>query len=761
MKKDALLILATSALLALTGCSASPSESSSKSGSSEAISSETVSSEPDPIVSDEPISSESPDVSSHEKETSNEDTQDSSEEEIREFDISAESDGGATITLGKEKASAGSEVHFTVKALAGFKIEEVSARAGSNELDLVVGFDGDYSFTMPKRGVAIKVATSRKSYKLTTSDAGGFLKSVAQKKVGSSSYVPLDAVTEESEPDEEGETVTSSYKAAQFGAEILLTFNVSVANYELTGVTVNGNATELKAGTESYAFTMKAEDTSVSISYSYKTIAFSLVNSEHITLSLYGDEEGKTEIKDGYVPYKEVYVKATSSHEDYAVKTIVCTYPGTRDGATVTLSNDITSYYDDSLGLYKFTYPMTDGPVTINVTEYNLKAYADSDFVGDYGIADFSYPSAHKDITSFDAKGIFSIAESGDLTYTPGGSATAKEGYCVSGVDSGANSLTLSQTSSKTASNIICDGKVIVFDTYLEKSYESTNYISLGVKKANPSSAYGIYASQFTIGEDNYIVASFYEGTSLIENILVKRGDKNAVTLDVNVNMLEGDRVSDENAIFRVTKDDSALLSVGYTGAGGANNRVSLGEEYGIYTDGDGKSLYLNGSGIATYDGASYGYVLAEDGVTITLSSNDGTVKGTIDKTAMSFAVAEKEEASMPWVGKTYKGVPQYSASDDDTSYSNTYTLTFASSGTTLTWTELIGGRAYYTAESVEYTVENGNTIKTKFYNVANTKDKSSGASITLAYNASGDYFTANGGFNAAYFKNTKLTLVS
>ena len=145
--------------------------------------------------------------------------------------------------------------------------------------------------------------------------------------------------------------------------------------------------------------------------------------------------------------------------------------------------------------------------------------------------------------------------------------------------------------------------------------------------------------------------------------------------------------------------------------------------------------------------------------MTITLNSNDGTVKGTIDKTAKSFAVAEKEEASMPWVGKTYKGVPQYSASEDDASWP--YTLTFASSGTTLTWTELIGGRAYYTVENVEYTVENGTAIKTNFYNSANKKDNSSGAPITLTYNASGDYFTATGGFKGAYFKNTKLTLVS
>ena len=231
MEKNVLLILATSALLALAGCSASPAESLSENVSSESapiVSSETLSSEttlkPN-SESESKVSSESQDAdaSSESSEASeSSEPSESSESVAKEYAISAESDEGAKVTSKTDKAPAGSEVHFVVTLSDGFSIGEISARAGSSELDLVVGLDGDYSFTMPSRGVAIKVTTSRKSFKLSTSDGGGFLKSVTQKKVGSSSYVDLDTITEESEPDEEGETSTSSYKAAQYGAEILL-----------------------------------------------------------------------------------------------------------------------------------------------------------------------------------------------------------------------------------------------------------------------------------------------------------------------------------------------------------------------------------------------------------------------------------------------------------------------------------------------------------------------------------------------------------
>ncbi len=278
------------------------------------------------------------------------------------------------------------------------------------------------------------------------------------------------------------------------------------------------------------------------------------------------------------------------------------------------------------------------------------------------------------------------------------------------------------------------------------------------MKKEKEDSEYSLKATQFKLGEVTYALACFYEGSSPIENVLIERtkGDytKNTIHFGVEVETLEGEFVNEEKAIFRVKEGETTLLSVGYLDEGGAKNRAALGEEYGTYLDSEGKSLYLNGSGNATYDGASYGYSVAEDGVSITLNSNDAVVTGTIDKTTMSFTVNKKEEASMPWMGKSYKGIPQFNYDDDDTAY-YTYEVAFSSEGNALTWIEY-NGNGDYSAET-KYTVENGNVIKTKFYNSAFT----GGASIILTYNASGDYFTAKGGVRGAYFNDTKLSLVS
>ncbi len=770
MKKNALLILATSALLALAGCNGSPDESSSSVASS--LTPESISSDLTPASSDE---ASSPDVTidrnsesqeevsseqSSEESSESSDSWGSSESAVKEYDISAESDEGAKVTLKIEKAPAGSEVHFSVFVLNGFSLEGVSAKAGSTELDIVVGLDGDYSFVMPKRGVAIKVTTSRKSYKLTTSDPGGFLKSVEQKKVGSSSYGDLDVVTTESEPDEEGETVTSFYKVAQYGAEILLTFNTSVNNYDLAGITVNGVATELKAGTETYSFVMGAEDSSVSISYSYKSVAFELVGSEHIGLSLYADSSCKEEITDSYIPYKTAYLKATPSSEGYGAKTVTCTYTSTSGTLT---KKDLTSLYDGDTGLYSFTYPMASGVVSIALTEYDLRAYESASFVGNYLNLDLSYGPT-KDYDSFTEKSSMKILGSGDLVYARTESSVYSS-FSISSYEEkdGTGLIQLQDGGSYALPTIAYSSHLLVFDTYLKSAVSSSSDLVVSLKKEKENGDYSLKATQFKIGEVTYALACFYEGDASLENILIERvkGDytKNTIHFGVSVEMLEGTSVNEEKAIFRVKEGDSTLLSVGYVEEGTAKSRVELGEEYGTYTDSEGKSLYLNGSGSATYAGASYGYSLDEDGVAITLNSNDGVITGTIDKASMSFIVDKKEEASMPWMGKTYKGTPQWNSSDDDTSSSYAYSVTFSSDGYTLSWKEF--SSANYVAKDVAYEVESGNVIKTKFYNSGYTLEKSNGTSITLTYNASGDYFTAKGGFTAAYFQNTKLSLVS
>lgn len=758
MRKNALLILVSSALLSFSGCGAYSEEASSS--ASFTVAPESSSSVSFASSSESLSSSLSPHPSSESSEEAPFEPSASSEHAAKEFNISIECDEGAKVTFLEEKAPAGKEVHFSISLLDGFSLKEASARAGSGELELTKGLDGDYSFAMPSGSVLIKVATSRKSYRLSLSDPGGFLKSVKQKKAGSNSYSDLDLVTAESEADEEGEAIPSSYKAAEFGAEILLSFNVSVDQYELTGIAINGVASPLDPGCESYSFLMKAEEMSVSLSYSYKSVAFELIASEHIALSLFADSSCEKEIKGSYIPYETVYLKATPNREGYGVKTLTCTYASSSGGET---KKDLISLYDEDTGLYSFTYPMASGVVRIALAEYDLHAYDGASFVGDYLNLDLSYGPS-KDYGSFTEKSSLKILGSGDLVYART-ETSVYSSFSIASYEEkdGTGLIQLQDESSYALPTLAYSRHLLVFDTYLKSPVSSSSDLVVALKKEKEGGDYSLQATQFKIGEVTYALACFFEGGAPLESILIERskGDyaRNAIHFGVDVELLEGDAVSEEKAIFRVQEGGTALLSVGYVEEGGAKNRVALGEEFGTYADGEGKILYLNGSGSATYDGESYGYSLDEDGATLTLSSNGGTIGGTIDKASMSFALSKKEEASMPWMGKTYKGTPQYSSSDDDTSYSFAYSVTFSSEGCTLSWMEF--SFSNYVAEGVAYEVENGNSIKTKFYNCGHTLENSSGASLTLTYHASGDYFTAKGGYNGAYFQNTKLSLVS
>ena len=739
MRKKTLLVLGASSLLLLAACSSSEGGSPRGESSSFGVSSSEVSAESSADSSAESSGSSSSIISSS--------------EEAKTFAISAESDGGAEVTLGKASASYGEEVHFTVSVLDGFALGEVSAQAGASKIALTVGLDGDYSFIMPKRGVAIKVSTSRKSYKLSVSDVAGFITSITQKKAGATDYVKLDTITEKGETDEEGEATSTSYSAAQYGAEVLLSFNADVAGYDLSGVSINGEDVTLSEGATSYSFTMPAKASNVSILYSYKKREVKLVDSSHIELSLFADSSCEKEIDGACAPYSNVYLKATPKDDDYGVKTITCSY--TNSSGSVT-TKDLTSFYDESSGLYPFTFPMSQGEVKISVTEYNLHAYRGASFVGDYLVCDFSYGPV-KDYDSFMENASFTIEESGDLTYAK--SLTSKyEDYAVSTYEEseGDGLIRLTKAGAYSSTSIAYDGNVLVFDSYLKTGVYESNDLSVAFKKAKSDASYSIKATQFKLGETTYALSSFYEGDSLIESLLIERGSRNLFHFGVDVEMLEGESVNEKEAVFRVKEGGDTLLSVGYLGDGGAANRSVLGEEYGDYSAGEGKSLHLNGSGKATYDGVSYSYQLSEDGTSITLTSNDLIIKGTIDKGAMSFALISEEQFTMSWKGKSYKGTPQFSSSDSG-SASFSYTAVFAEEGMSLTWVE---SYTKYSAE-VSYELESGTTIKTTFYNIANKKGSSKGASITLSYNAEGDYFIANGGLGGAYFKDTKMSLVS
>ncbi len=737
MKKSTLLVLGISSLLVLAGCTNSNSSSSNETPSSEHPSSSSIETKPS---SEETASSSS---SSTEQSSS---SSSSSSEEAKEYDIFVTTSDGATITGIPSKAEAGEEVHFTLTIAVGFKLSSIAATSGTNSVELTAGFDGDYSFTMPKRGVSITVKTARESYELTTYDSQGFIQSVQQQKVGSTTYTDLETVTS-TDTDDEGEEITSTFKAAEYGAIILVTYSTNVTGYVLSGITVGGKEIDLETGKTSFTFVMDHEATSITTRYTYTPISVKTTNSEHISLSLF-ESDKVTAVTNSYIPYEVLYVQATASDEDYGVRKIVYSY---KDGNSEIKTVDFTSSLED--GYYHFTLPMVDNEITITVTEYNLHAYKDYSFVGEYSHLDFSYAGA-RDLTAFDSVAKMTITESGDVNYVRSATATYAD-YSIGSVSGTQTSGTasLNKAASYSTASFSYSGDVLVYDSYLRESVNTSNDIAIAFKQSSAEATYLAKGTQFKIGDTTYALATFYENNVNVQNVLIERGSKNTIHFDVDVEILEGTYVSDAKAVFTVKDGETTLLKIGYTGNGGATNRVTLGDEYGTYTAAGDKTLILDGVSSATYDGAVYSYTIASDGVTITLTSNSKTIIGTIDLATMTFTVLSEEEVTgLPWYGKTYKGTAQWSSSD--TEAEATYTVAFHSNENKF---DIKCSYGPFTKADIDYEVSNGTTVTTKFYDAANK----SGFSVTMTYNASSDTFTVKGGVTGAYFNNAKFSLVS
>lgn len=724
-------VLSSDSTSELSSSSGALSSSEETSGESTDRSSESDYSSSEGASSEESASSEG--FSSSEESSSQ--SSESSSSEIKTYEIVSNLGEGAALEGLPSEMASGEEVSFTLKIEDGFKLESLSIQSGLNSITPTI--DGNnYSFTMPKRGVIITVATSRLSYKLGISDTGHFISSITQKKAGSDSFVALGTVSEESEPDEDDNTSTSSYSTAEYGAEILVTLN-EVSSYAIKGVTVNGEAIQVADGDESFSFKMPAKDSLLEISYDLKPRPVDVVNSDHISLVL-TDSEGN-EIKGEAYPDTEIHISADISDSNYGVKTIKYSY---LDSSNKTRTTDITQQ-KDSGGNWYFTYPYgTNGGVTVTVTEYDLNAYKDCAFIGEYQTVNlFNVGTANlKDFTSFDGKPL-SIGSSGDITYNE------YVGYAIGAIDDASGKISLTKNGSYDSASIYCGKYIAFFSTYLDSNF---GYLSAGVRDG---ASYSIKGSQFAIDGIYYVLVSVYDGETNLENALIERSDSPAIHFGVDVEMFEGDYVSDPKAIFRVKDGDSTLLNVGYIDEGGAKNRVVLGAEYGTYKNG-GDSLYLNGNGLATYEGASYIYSLSEDGGQATLTSNDKTVVVTIDKDTMTYTVVSDQEASTPaWYGKTYKGKSQWGAYDDEET--GTWTVIFSSTEAKFDLNCAYGGN--YATEGIEYEVSNGTVISTKFYDAANPN----GFSVTMTYDAVKDCFTVKGGVNGAYFSNAIFSLVS
>ncbi len=772
MKKNKVLLVALAALPILFGCSKDiGGESSSSSASSEASSvsseagSSSASSDDSSSSSEANSSSSSESLPSSESSSSIDSSSSDTPEpapssEARKYDIEVTGAEGITVTGLSDKYEAGSTVSFTLAVTAGFNLVSVKAKAGVSDVTLSV--EGNtYSFVMPKRGVSIVIESERLSYKITTSDLGSFIKSITQKKAGSDSYVALESKVEEGEDGEE-----TTYKVAQFGAEIKVELQTS-SEYDLKGVSVNGKDIDIEGKSE-LTFSMPALNTTIATTRSDKPIEVKVNDSDHLSLTIYEDKEGKKEIKgESFIPYTTVYLSVDekedieeSDIERYALKKLSYTY---LDNYGINKSEEITYKVGD---YYEWRVPKYNS-LTLVVEEYDTRAYEDYSIVGDYLVVDLSNTGV-RDETGFKDKWSFSIDGAGSVTMDRDGNTTERTLSSVS-AKTGEGSVSYDNGSGTISNGLLFDDKAIVGDTYLGNPYKSTSYLFAAVKKekGDEDSIYSAKATQFKIDSHTYAVVTFYRNNTLYESIFIERTgestttNSNTITMGVDVDILSGSYVSDEKASFIVSNNSTELIKIGSKGDGGCKNRVLLGDEYGDYSTSDSKTIHLDGVDTATYEGEQYAYSVI-DGV-VTLSSNTRTIVGTLDITNKTITITKDEESSgLPvWVGYKFRGV-SVDGAGSDASASYPFTIAFHSDKLLLDCDQYwyYGSSPYYSTSDIAYEVTNGTTVKTKFYSI-NWKD---GFDVTLTYIAGTDgnigYFLANGGKNGAYFKDTKFTLV-
>lgn len=756
MKKNKLAALVISSLFLLTSCGGEDVSSSDEEVSSSPSISQVSSSDEGTSSSEKASSSDSASESSSAEEAASSASEDasssedvSSSEEVKTFSLVTSLGDGISLEGLPDKAEAGQLVTFKVIVANGFSLKGISAKAGSIELALTAGLDNEYSFTMPRRGVTISVTSSRKNFKLTKNDSQGFIASIEQKKAGAIVYESLGTISE-TEANDDGEEVETTYSTAEFGAEVLVHLS-SVSGYKLTGVKVTEiGDIAVEDGADHFSFVMPATDSYLTIEYDYTPIPLTINNSSHLVVTAYKADK-KTVLTDSLTPYSDVYLKVTGSEDNeegrYELKTLSYSYKGNTTQNTV----EITEQDED--GFYHFHAPKADEGITINVTEFDNQAFAEADFIGEFETVDFSNGSVN-DFTSFESKTSLKINESGKITLTNG--SKVDDAYSIFSASNGTASLTKGAAS--TSANFLYDDKAVVISPYLDEAVKDSSFLMVAFKKEE-GKTHSVKATQFKIDGLTYAVACLYEGDTLLDTVLITRDSnasygKNTVTFGVALTMLEGDCVSDKEACFMLSKGGTVLAKIGYTGEGGAANRATLGEEYGDYLNGD-KVLHLNGAK-ATYEGEDYTYAI--DGNTIVLTGKSKIITGTIDFTNKTFAITKEEAAAkLPvWSGHSFRGLPQWSSSDDDTGSSWTHTITFHEDEMKYD----ISDSAGFTQKDVDYVVVNGNTINATFYNTSNKN----GFPVVLTYHASVSgvgYFTAKGGVTSAYFNDTKLSLVA
>jgi len=545
------------------------------------------------------------------------------------------------VSANKAKAKAGESLTITLTSRKmGFELKEVSftnsvetaieASKDGNEFTLAVPEDGVINVNATLRGISLKAYIFDEKGNFDDEIAMFDENNVADNRLSGPAY-------------EEG----VKYYNVVYGDTLKMKLQTN-GYFEPLGVTVSGE--EKTIDSDGYV-TFKLEKESLNnkffnITVLYKdntpvvdegSVSLAIEASEHISGSFFASDK-ETQITSAN-NYETVYLKTTSSSDDYSVKRVTLKYKSTETSSVST--RDVS--FDETSQMYKFEVPYTyeGATITLKIEETSNVLLRDTQLSGEYFTAILSSASKHD--FNFDASKILKIEDSGKLSYNN------YEAYITSFDDS---------TVYTDGYSTLNYGKNLFYmNSDLKAPF--TSYDVFAVKKVNPSDTiedYSILGERFVVDSKAYFALQVNYKDNLYATAFIDFNEK-IVEFNVDFEYLYGENMTSDKVLYNVKQDNQILYSFSYQNDGGINDRIYLDGVLGVYSDGE-HSLVLPNEDSALLDGEKYVAVISGNSVTLTNGFREIVIELNVSNKAMTI-VSDKEitNQELPaFAGKTFTG---------------------------------------------------------------------------------------------------------
>ncbi len=447
--------------------------------------------------------------------------------------------------------------------------------------------NGLIQFAMPNENVEIELDITASIFTISKDDAYSHISSL--------------------KADDSTVYATNDTYDAKYGQTIKVNFvyesSTSCVQAKPTGIYIPEMELTVPMESNAATFVMPYYDVTIKVLTTPVYRNMTLVASEHIAIEAYlrVDDEYVLITESRAVYGDKVYLKLTSTDESlYQVRSV--------QGVYNTQDYSYTSYLYPVLeddGYYSFTMPQVDlsKTLTITITEKDMTLFTDAPFIGNYlGVELYS---SYSSLTAFSSKQNTVIDSSG-LMVQGDSSSTIKENTIREYV-SETNTLNITNYEDSDGVAYYKDNLIASHWRYSGTQLVTTDMIFL-IKKLNATDEDSLYTFSGV-----YVGANYYFGQAWRDGVLYQTflADIQKQTVESNPEFVfeTGTKVTDSDATYDVYVNDKLIYHV--------DNKTTVSSYDGLqgtYTNAATEELVIDGLGKATYAGASYTYMVKEDG---------------------------------------------------------------------------------------------------------------------------------------------------